>query len=149
MTFRESVQTTLELIAALWQEQGAIAEREAGALRVELDEFLTPLLRELEVRQGGFREFLRNGIPTQIESRVAEATLMARNDITKYLRRLEGLHWATLRATVPTQGGMGSGSAGKHVNLPNELTLRFEEPVAVVWSRNILSDRVRKRTACC
>ena len=33
-----------------------------------------------------------------------------------------------------------------HVNLPNELALRFEEPIAVVWSKHILTS-LRKRTA--
>jgi hypothetical protein len=87
---------------------------------------------------------LREGVPGQIEAKVLNSTLVARDDITKYLRRLGELHWATLRAIV-RKGGAHLSSSGKHIDLPNELALRFEEPVAVVWSKDILV-ALRKRT---
>ena len=49
---------------------------------------------------------------------------------------------ATLHAAV-RRGGAFIGAT--HVDLPNELTLRFEDPVAVVWSNELLGE-LRKRT---
>ncbi len=142
--FADSIRAQLELDRATW-EQDLRAEREAEALRVELDDFLSTRRRELEARQGAFREFLRNGIPEQIDARVAEATLLARADIATYLNRMRDLHWASLKATVTKRGLHRTGS-GREVDLPNELTLRFEEPIAIVWSKYILTG-LRQRTA--
>src|SRR5262249_29377897 len=63
----------------------------------------------------------------------------------RYLRRLGELNWATLAASV-RKGGVQVSSTGKRIDLPNELALRFEEPVAVVWSKQILM-ALRKRTS--
>ena len=135
------VSAALKVIKAQWQDDSR-AEEEIRRLEAELDKFLEPLQREFSARRGSFREFLRSSIPEQIEARVGEATGGARADIGKYLRRYEDYHWATLRAAV-RRGGAYEGS--RHVDLPNELALRFEEPVAVVWSKHILSV-LRKRT---
>lgn len=131
----------LGLLQTQW-ETDVRAEEEAAQLQRELAQFLEPLRSQLLVRQGGFREFLRVGVPREIESRLAEAALTAKEDIGRYVRRLENYHWATLRAAV-RRGGTYVGA--RHVDLANELTLRFEEPVAVVWSKHILSV-LRSRT---
>jgi predicted GTPase len=141
--FADPIRTQLALDRASW-EQDTRAEQEAEGLRAELEAFLLPRRRELEARQGAFREFLNNGIPEQIDARVAEAALNARVDIARFLGRMNNTHWATLKATVRKGGAHTSGS-GTHLDLANELTLRFEEPVAVVWSKYILSS-LRKRT---
>jgi predicted GTPase len=143
--FGRRVGAALALLHAQWQADER-AEREATALREELDAFLAPRKRELEVRRAAFREFLRESVPAQIEARVDEAAAQARMDIDKYLRgKLGKLHWATLRATV-RKGGAHVSSRGEHIDLANELALRFEGPVAVVWSKHILC-ALRKRTA--
>jgi hypothetical protein len=138
------VTAILKLKQAEWA-QDVRAEREAQVLREELKRFLAPRKSELDQRQGGFREFLRESIPEQIRARVSESSLHARDDISEYLSGLAGLHWATLRALVRKGGAHLSPTAG-HLDLPNELALRFEEPVAVVWSKHILGT-LRKRTA--
>lgn len=141
---RRHASTTLELVRAQW-ESDARAEEQAEALRGELHVFLAPKQREIDLRQGAFREFLREGVPKEIELRVSEAAQIGRSEIGKYLRKLGTLHWATLRATV-RRGGAYVNNAGFHVDLPNELALRFEEPIAVVWSKHVLAS-LRKRTA--
>jgi predicted GTPase len=140
--FAEPIRTQLVLDRAMW-EQDVRAEQEARQLREDLDAFLQPRGRELESRQGAFREFLRNSVPEQIDARVGEATLSARADIAKYLGGID-IHWSTLRAAV-RRGGAYVSSASGHLDLPNELTIRFEEPIAVVWSKHILS-ALRRRT---
>jgi len=141
--FATRVRTSIDLVQAQWEGE-AKAEKEAQELREELETFLAPKQRELDVRKGAFREFLQESVPTQIDARVAEATLLARQDIGKYLRRLGDVHWATLRAAV-RKGGVHESNKGFHLDLPNQLALRFEEPVAVVWSKHILVS-LRKRT---
>jgi GTP-binding protein EngB required for normal cell division len=141
---RQRARTTLQLVRAQWEADTRAAE-EALQLADELNVFLAPRQKELTVRQGAFYEFLRETVPAQIEARVGEATTHARNDISKYLRRLGTLHWATLQAVV-RKGGAHVSSRNVHIDLPNELALRFEEPVAVIWSKHILA-ALRKRTS--
>lgn len=141
--FRKRVITVIDLVRAQWEEN-ARAEKEAQELRDELETFLAPKQSELEVRQGAFREFLRESLPAQIDARVGEASMQGKDEITRYLRNLGDLHWSTLRATV-RKGGAHVSSKGQHIDLPNQLALRFEEPVAVVWSKHVLS-ALRRRT---
>lgn len=141
--FQERVRSAIALLQAEWEED-ARAEREAIELRQELDAFLEPLQRELGSRQGAFREFLNVSIPEQIDARVGEAASQAEGAINRYLHRIGRLHWATLRSTV-RKGGAHVSGAGMHIDLPNELALRFEEPVAVIWSKYILA-ALRART---
>lgn len=140
--FARRLSGSLEVIVAQWEEQQRAAE-EAAALRADLQQFLGPLREQLRTRQGAFREYLRNTVPVEIEAKVGQAASVAMKNIDKYLRTLEDYHWATLRAAV-RHGGTFAGA--RHVDLPNELTLRFEEPVAVVWSEEILKN-LRKRTS--
>lgn len=141
VALNERIASSVSLLAAQWTEE-ARAEGDAKRIADELEAFLAPRRKQLLVRQGGFREFLRESLPAQIEARVGEASATARDAIAQYLRRLETYHWAVLRAAV-RRGGTFVGS--KHVDLPNELTLRFEEPIAVVWSKHILT-ALRRRT---
>ena len=89
------------------------------------------------VRQGQFRQLIRDGMPREIKLHTQNAANDARKDILKHLRKYENYHWATLRAAV-RKGGTFVGA--KQIDLPNELTLRFEEPIAVVWSQKILAE---------
>lgn len=138
---RERARATLQLVLEQWRE-GARADEEAAKLRQELEDFAQPLKRELLVRHGQFYEFLRESMPREIRSRTDALSHEAEKDIAKYLRHYEKYHWATLRAAI-RKGGTFAGT--KHVDLPNELTLRFEEPVAVIWSKELLV-QLRKRT---
>ncbi|WP_218920277.1 dynamin family protein [Chondromyces crocatus] len=142
--FQRRVRASLDLVRAEW-ELDARAEREAQQLREELETFLAPKQRELDARQGAFREFLRESLPAQIDAQVNAASLQAKEDIARYLGRLKKLHWATLRATV-RRGGAHLNNKGVHLDLPNALALRFEEPIAIVWSKHVLT-ALRRRTA--
>lgn len=128
-------QNGLTLILERWREGDRAAE-EAQKLREELAVVAAPLQRELHVRQGAFRALLRHSIPREIQLRTENASQQARVDISKFLRKRYGnYHWATLRAAVRKNGTF---VGARKVNLPDELTLRFEEPLAVIWSKEIL-----------
>ncbi len=142
--FRASAGSAVKLIQAQW-EADERAEREAEQLRADLEIVLLPKQRELDGRRGAFREFLQTTVPTLIEGQVKEAAHIARDDIRSYLRGLRDLSWATLAATV-RKGGAHVSAKGLHIDLPNELALRFEEPVAIVWSKHVLT-ALRRRTA--
>jgi len=136
------LRASLDLLAEQWKTDRR-AQEEIEQLRVDLAAFSAPLLREYERRRGAFREFLREGVPRDITAHVSESADEARKDISRYLRKYEEYHWATLRAAV-RRNGTYEGS--RNVDLPNELTLRFEDPVAVVWAKSILAS-LRKRTS--
>lgn len=131
----------LEIIQAQWKENTR-ALAEIQQLKIDLEGVTRPLDGEFRVRQGAFREFLREGLPALIEALVGEAVAGANADIQRHLRKYEEYHWATLRAAV-TKGGAFVGA--RRVDLPNELTARLEEPIAIVWDKQILTD-LRKRT---
>lgn len=134
----------LQLVRAQWAGQTRAAE-ESARLATELEEFLRPLREEFSTRKGMFREFLKNGIPNRIEKLIKEARDSAREEFRGYLlRRLPAdTHWATLRALVRKQG-RHSGVRGE-IDLPGEFARRFEEPIAEVWSKDILK-AIRQRT---
>src|SRR3954447_26950039 len=58
------------------------------------------------------------------------------------MNKLHGAHWKTLQAAVRREGTF---YGSRHINLPHDFALRFEEPVAEVWSREILVE-VRRET---
>src|SRR5262249_53356372 len=103
----------------------------------DLEFFMRPLRTELSVRQGDYRSFLKKGAPKRIEDLVVAAKLKASREIDRYLKKLWNSHWATLRASV-RRGGRYSGASD--IDLPTEFALRFEEPVAEVWGKDILKD---------
>ena len=73
---------------------------------------------------------------------VIEAGVTAERAIGRYLHGLSDAHWSTLRASV-RRGGTFFGS--RHIDLPNDFALRFEEPIAEVWGKQLLQ-LIRKRT---
>lgn len=139
--FRERLSSTLRLIQSQWTSN-VRAEEESKKLKQELELFMGPLRKELHVRQGGYRTFLKKTIPQRIGDLVVSASLKANTQIARYLMRLGDSHWATLRASV-RRGGRYSGASD--INLPTEFALRFEEPIAESWGKEILKD-IRQET---
>lgn len=139
----DRVMSSIEVVRLNWDAL-LKAEEERVRFLGDLHAFLEPRRRELAHRQGAFREFLRSTAPERIRATMGEVSRTAEDDIRKYLSPFEWFHWATLRAAV-RRGGMFFSSTGACIDLPNGMTLRFEEPVAVTWSR-ILAD-LRVRTA--
>jgi GTP-binding protein EngB required for normal cell division len=139
--FLERITTTLSLIQGQWQTD-ARTEEQVRKLKDELDLFIQPLRKELHVRQGAYRTFLKKTIPQRIEDLVETASLKAAAQINHYLRSLGSAHWATLRASVK-RGGRYVGSSD--INLPSQFALRFEEPIADVWGKEILTS-IRRET---
>jgi hypothetical protein len=139
--FREQLTTTLRLIEAQW-EGGGHAEGEAARLRKDLEVFIQPLRIELANRQGGYRNFLKKTMPRRIGDLITAAKAKSSKDIDRYLNKLGLAHWGTLRASV-RRGGRYSGASD--INLPTEFALRFEEPIAELWGKEILKD-IRNET---
>lgn len=104
-------------------------------LRGAIDAVIAPAADELKPRLGALRERLRGTIPKVIENEVERAIRAADKGIRDYLRGLQELHWATLQATI-RRGGVWVRS--RPIDLPNELALRFEEPLAVAWNRGVV-----------
>ena len=134
--FLDRVLTILHVTRAQWEEETRASE-EAERLREELAVFMEPLRKELHVRQGQFRAFLKKTVPQRIEDLVLVANGKAQTEIHKYLLRLGIAHWATLRASV-RRGGRFEGAT--KVDIPREFALRVEEPIAEAWGKKILSD---------
>lgn len=141
VAFRDRVVATLKVIEAQWMSE-ARAGDEADRLREDLKSFLEPLREELLVRQGQYRAFLKKGVPQRIEDLVKVSAACAQQEIDGYLQRLGYAHWATLRASV-RRGGQYSGAT--YIDLPREFALRFEEPIASAWTKQILRD-IRSET---
>lgn len=139
--FHARVADVLEMMISQWKS-ATPSQTEIENLRSAVTTAVAPLRDEYHNRRGAFREFLQSTIPQAIESGVVRATNMAKEDIEKYLTQVNSYHWATLRAAVK-RGGTFVGA--RHIDLPSDLAVRFEEPVAVVWSKDILVV-LRKRT---
>jgi GTP-binding protein EngB required for normal cell division len=138
--FFGQVRARLEVLSAQRNAERQ-AEEEIISFKESLNTFLAPLQREFDTRRGGFRNFLRKTIPVQIETRVDSASQKSRKDIQAYLGKLRDVHWKTLQAAVRKEGTF---HGSRHINLPHDFALRFEEPVAEVWSRQILVDLRRE-----
>lgn len=104
-------------------------------LRAALDEVIRPAADELLPRLGALRERLRSTIPRVLEGEVDRAVRAAEPSMRDYFRTQKELPWATLRATI-LRGGVWVRS--RPIDLPNDLALRFEEPLALAWSRGAL-----------
>lgn len=124
-----------------WRDIGLQTE-ETRQLRRDLEVRLRPLEQSLANRKGAFRAFLRDTVPSKIEAAVGRASDDARRSIQRLVGKYEAYHWATLRATVRRDGQF---KGSRTVDLPSELGQRFEEPVAVIWSKEILTE-LRKKT---
>jgi GTP-binding protein EngB required for normal cell division len=136
-----SLHGEIQLIESTWQQENraeAEAERLEAALRPVLDE----KRGEYRARAAAFREFLEETVQAKIKALVLEARAVAEEEVTAYLYRLRGAHWATLRAAV-RRGGTFYGS--RSINLPDDITSYFQEPMAAVWGQKLLRD-IRKRT---
>lgn len=133
--------TELQIIDGQWRTEGRAAE-EAQRLEEALQEILKPKREEYDRRVGAFREFLDSTVQAKIEALVLEARAAAEAEVQKYLYGLQDAHWATLRAAV-RRGGSFYGS--RAINLPDDISNYFQEPMAAVWSQKLLRD-VRKRT---
>ena len=135
------IRDELAIVRSQWEGEERAAE-EAEQLRKELEAEMVPLQQEQANRQGAFREFLQGQEHQGIPALVTEAKSAAEKDIRAYLRGLQDFHWATLRAAV-RRGGCWQGS--RHIDLPNDIAARFQEPVAGVWGVKLLR-AVRQRT---
>lgn len=138
--FAESLSDQLAVIEESWKSDRAAeeAERIRAALKIVLDE----KNREYDSRRASFRTFLKETVPEKIKVAVHEAKDEAEKDVNRYLRRLQDAHWATLKAAV-TRGGTFHGS--RYINLPSDIALMFQDPIAAVWSQELLKP-VRKET---
>jgi hypothetical protein len=123
------------LVASAQLSSDNKAHEERQVMEDQLAEFLRPKQRDFDTRRGAFRNYLRETVPEQIESRVGLAAEVARKEINAYLDTLRTYHWSTLRASVRRNGVF---LGARHVQLPHEFALRFEEPIAQVWSTQIL-----------
>jgi GTP-binding protein EngB required for normal cell division len=131
----------IQLIESTWQQESR-AEAEAERLEAALKPVLEEKKGEYRARAAGFREYLEETVQAKIEALVLEARAVAEEEVNEYLYRLRGAHWATLRAAV-RRGGTFYGS--QHINLPDDITSYFQEPMAAVWGQKLLRD-MRKRT---
>jgi hypothetical protein len=141
MGLRDRIQTTLHVVQIQWQEETRAIE-EAQKLRADLEIFLQPLRKDFHVRQGQYRAFLKKNVPQRIVDLVGTARAKSEKEIGNYLARLGYAHWGTLRASV-RRGGRFAGATD--IDLPREFALRFEEPIAEAWSKEILKD-IRRET---
>ncbi|MGE0386214.1 MAG: dynamin family protein [Gammaproteobacteria bacterium] len=139
--FFGQLRARLEVLSAQRTEEQR-AETEIAPFKQALGEFIGPLQREFDTRRGGFRNFLRESIPAQIEAKIESASNKARKAIQTDLGKLRDAHWKTLQAAVRKEGTF---YGSRHINLPHDFALRFEEPVAEVWARDVLVS-VRKET---
>jgi hypothetical protein len=139
--FFEQVCARLRMIAAQWREETR-ASKDISALRESMEGFLPPLRAELQNRTGAYRQFLRGTVPEIIEQLVEKAKARATDELSAYLATLQYYHWKTLQATVRHEGiFLGT----RVVNLPRDFALRFEEPIAEVWGKDLLQ-RIRRET---
>lgn len=136
-----NVMNDLKMIQASWQEDSRAAE-EAGRLSIALEVVLAEKQKEYRDRAVSFREFLKETVQAKINALVLEAREVAEKEVQVYLRSLHYAHWATLRAAV-RRGGTFFGS--RHINLPDDITGFFQEPMAAVWGQKLLRD-IRRRT---
>jgi hypothetical protein len=139
--FTKSIVAEIELIGATWERENRAAE-DAKRLQDKLSGVLTDKKEEYSLRAISFRTFLQETVPAEIKALVLEAKIDAQKEVKKYMDRLRNAHWATLRAAV-TRGGTFHGSM--HINLPDDISSYFQEPMAAVWGQKLLK-LIRKRT---
>ncbi len=140
--FSNTLLNELYIIEGQWRERSRAAD-EAEKLASALEEILDPKRKEYDRRVGAFREFLDETVQAKIAGLVIEARGVAETEVNNYLRSLQGAHWATLRAAV-RRGGCFYGS--RAINLPDDISNYFQEPMAAVWGQKLLRD-IRTRTS--
>lgn len=140
-SFHKHVMSELHVHMERWTSD-VRADEAARELEEKLRVFLEPLSADFHRRQGQMKEFLDSTMPREIAALVDRASEQSSVSIVAYLRRnLVHAHWSTLKAAV-RRGGRYHGSS-TDVDLPAELTKRFEEPIAELWGRSIL-EPIRK-----
>lgn len=140
--FSQGILNELHMIEDQWRTRTR-ADNEAAQMAAALEAFLGPKKNEYALRSGAFREFLENSVQVKIQSLVLEARIEAQAEVSKYLQKLRGVHWGTLKAAV-VRGGSFYGS--RHINLPDDIADLFQEPMAAVWGQKLLRD-IRTRTS--
>jgi hypothetical protein len=130
----------VDSIEAVWRSDRAAEDAER--VRSALNLILADKAKVFEERRTSFRVFLNQVVPERIKIAVLEAKEDAQKGVNKYLRALQGVHWATLRAAVQ-RGGTYIGA--RHIDLPTDIALRFQDPVAAAWSQSLLK-AIRKET---
>ena len=134
----------LSIIEAMWRNQDKAAA-DAEKLREALEAMLGPKEKEYTLRVGAFREFLDSTVQTKIRELVLEARAVAEVEVNNYLINLRNERWNTLRAAV-RRGGVWLYGRGRAINLPDDISNYFQEPMAAVWGQRLLKD-IRKRTS--
>lgn len=104
-------------------------------LRSSLETVLRPAADELKPRLGALRERLRGTIPQVIETEVERSVTAADAGVREYFGTLQKLHWGALRAAI-RRGG--TWVKARPIDLPNEVALRFEEPLTLAWGRGVV-----------
>jgi hypothetical protein len=136
-----AIRNELSILQSQWTAENRAAE-EAQYLQESLDLILVPLREEYQARKGSFRRFLDDTVQEKIHRLVLEAKIVAESDIREYLGSLRQVHWGTLKAAV-RRGGAYYGS--RNINLPDDITGYFQDPMAAVWGQKLLVD-MRKET---
>jgi len=141
--FFRGVRARLQVIRTQWENELHAAD-DAEGLRADLEAYITDkkLRHQFSTRQGEYREFLKKTLPVEIEKVVTQAAVKANEEVYSYMESLEKYPWNTLRAAV-MRGGAYSGA--RHIELPKDIALRFEEPIAEVWGKTLLR-KIRVRT---
>ncbi len=142
--FTRGILGELNIIEAMWRDQDKAAV-DAERLREALETMLGPKEKEYTLRVGAFREFLESTVQTKIRELVLEARSVAEDEVNNYLIGLRNERWNTLRAAV-RRGGVWLYGRGRAINLPDDITNYFQEPMAAVWGQRLLKD-IRKRTS--
>ena len=130
----------LEILAA--ERETNDVSPQVEEMRQALELMVAPLRLEFANRKGAFRNYLRKTVPGQISDKTEVAAARAEREINAYLGTLHDAHWGTLRAAVRREGTY---YGARHINLPHDFALRFEEPLAEVWAKGILQG-LRKET---
>jgi GTP-binding protein EngB required for normal cell division len=136
-----TLMSEIRLIEAQWRQEDRAAE-EAERLEKAIAPVLAEKKEEYRARAAAFRNFLDETVQAKIEALVLEAREVAEESVNMYLASLRGAHWATLRAAV-RRGGAFYGS--RDINLPDDITGYFLEPMAAVWGQKLLRE-IRKKT---
>lgn len=104
--------------------------------RRTLHDHLEPLIREVNARQGSFREFVTEGLSQTLDTVLAKAARAATEDIRRYLGTLSGMHWASLRAAV-RKGGTHHGV--NSIELPRVFSNHLESQIVPLWQIDVLA----------
>jgi GTP-binding protein EngB required for normal cell division len=140
--FANSLSDELNIANSQWRAQERAAG-EAERVATALDSVLPAKKKEYDVRRGAYNEFLNATVEVKITALVSEAQRVAEKDVNSYLFDLRSAHWSTLRAAV-RRGGYFVGS--RRICLPDDIAVRFQEPMSAVWGPKLLKT-IRSKTS--